>query len=184
MLVFNFWASNNQYVSYTFGTHQQPNWEKKKLSNIRTWIKVIVFNPCGQAWFNLPQHWESLIPNICYYFWGKVQDLLKVARLSSSCDDSQQCQRTFDCTPHLCAAPGLSSHQRGRTMLRWRNTHMRKHKHSVERQPSLAGCQHATCRICSVTQRYQLHVSPSLGLNPHRPCGEAKLRCALHWECH
>lgn len=62
------------------------------------------------------------------------------------------------------------------------HTHTRKHKHTVERQPSLAGCQHATCRICSVTQRYQLHVSPSLGLNPHRPCGEAKLRCALHWE--
>lgn len=102
---------------------------KKKLSNICTSIKFIVFNPCGQAWFNLPQHWESLRPNICYYFWGRVQDLLKVARLSSSCDDSQQCQRTFDCTLHLCAAPGLSSHQRKRTMLRRRNTHTHKHKH-------------------------------------------------------
>lgn len=115
------------YSTHLVLTNNQTGKKKNKKSNISTWIKVIVFNPRGQAWFNLPQHWESLSPNICYYFWGKLQDLLKVARLSSSCDDSQQCQKTFDCTLHLCAAPGLSSHQRGRTMLRRWNTHTYKH---------------------------------------------------------
>lgn len=35
-----------------------------------------------------------------------AMDYLKVVRLSSSCDDSQWCQRTFDCSLHLRVAPG------------------------------------------------------------------------------
>lgn len=42
-------------------------------------------------------------------FYGQLSlawDYLKVVRLSSSCDDSQWCQRTFDCSLHLRVAPG------------------------------------------------------------------------------
>lgn len=35
-----------------------------------------------------------------------ARDYLKVVRLSSSCDDSPRCQRTFDCSLHLRVAPG------------------------------------------------------------------------------